>query len=64
MENFEKARPFFLKGIREVGLPPLDPFELPVMTVNNTVNDLVRINAVCTNIKVTGGRNTIIEDVK
>lgn len=63
-ESFEKSRSFFLRGIPEVGFPPLDPFELPLLTVNRTVNDLVRLNAVCANIKLTGGRNTVIETVK
>lgn len=64
LEGFQNTKPYFLKGIPEVGLPPMDPFELPVLTVNQTVNDLVSINAVCTNIKLLGYRNTVIDGIK
>lgn len=62
--SFEKSRHNIIKGIPEVGLPPLDPFILPLLTVNRTLNDAVSINAICKNIRVEGGGNTIIEGMK
>ncbi|XP_019867007.2 uncharacterized protein LOC109595997 [Aethina tumida] len=62
--GFESARPYFMKGIPELGLPPMDPFELPVMTVDRTINDLVSIKAVLRNVKMTGARNTVIDYLK
>ncbi|XP_050309980.1 uncharacterized protein LOC126745968 [Anthonomus grandis grandis] len=62
--SFEQSRPYLMKGIPELNLPPMDPFILPLMTVNRTLNDVVSINAVCRNIRVEGGRNVIINDVK
>lgn len=53
-----------MKGIPEVSMPPMDPFVLPLMTVNRTLNDVVSINAICKNIKVEGARNVIIEGLK
>ncbi|XP_060517814.1 uncharacterized protein LOC132696795 [Cylas formicarius] len=64
LNGFENARPYFLKGIPEMSFPPLDPFELPLMTVNRTLNDLIAIQAVCRNIRVLGGANTVIDGVK
>lgn len=62
--SFEKSRPYLMKGIPEVSMPPMDPFVLPLMTVNRTLNDVVSINAICKNIKVEGARNIIIEGLK
>ena len=64
LSGFENTRPYFVKGIPELGVPPIDPFELPLMTVNRANDDLVHINATCRNIRVIGGSSTIIEDVK
>lgn len=63
-KGFEAARPYFIKGIQELNLPPIDPFELPLMTVDRNVNDLVSIKAVLKDIKVLGLGNTIIESIK
>lgn len=63
-QGFEDTRPYLISGIPELSLPPMDPFELPILVVNRTVNQLVRINAVCRNIRITGGSNVIIESVK
>lgn len=57
-------RPYFVKGIKELNLPPIEPFELPVLAVDRNVNDLVAINAVAKNVKVLGMGNSIIEGVK
>lgn len=64
LDGFEKSHALFDEGIPELNLPPFDPFELPLLTVNRTVNELVSINAVCKNIKTIGGSNRIIEDLK
>ncbi|CAH0558259.1 unnamed protein product [Brassicogethes aeneus] len=62
--SFENSRPYFVKGIPELGFPPLDPFELPVMSVDRTISDLVNIKAVLRNVKMTGARNTVIDYLK
>lgn len=62
--GLEEARPYFLKGIKELNLPPIEPFELPVLAVDRNINDLVGIKAVAKNIKVLGMGNTVIESVK
>ncbi|CAG9768274.1 unnamed protein product [Ceutorhynchus assimilis] len=62
--SFEKSRPYLMKGIPEVSLPPMDPFILPLMTVNRTLNDVVSINAICRNIRVEGARNIVIDALK
>ncbi|KAJ8920773.1 hypothetical protein NQ315_004914, partial [Exocentrus adspersus] len=64
LNGFENSRDYVNKGIPELSLPALDPFELPLMTVNRTVNELVSINAVCRNIRVIGGSSAIIDDLK
>lgn len=64
LTSFEKTKPYLMKGIPELSLPPFDPFELPLMTVNRTLNDAVTINAIIRNIKVEGGRNTVIQGLR
>nr|AEE61979.1 unknown [Dendroctonus ponderosae] len=64
LTSFEKTKPYLMKGIPELSLPPFDPFELPIMTVNRTLNDAVSINAIIRNIKVEGGRNTVIQGLR
>ncbi|RZC39115.1 circadian clock-controlled protein [Asbolus verrucosus] len=64
LKNVEKARPLLIKGIPELNMPAVDPFELPVMTVDRTINELVSIKAVTKNIKVLGAGNVVIEDFK
>ncbi|CAH1163964.1 unnamed protein product [Phaedon cochleariae] len=64
LESFEDSKQHFLNGIPELNFPPFDPFLLPIMSVNRTINDLVSINAICKNINVTGFRNTILDDLK
>lgn len=63
-QGLEEARPYFIKGIKELNLPPIEPFELPVLAVDRNANDLVAIKAVAKNIKVLGMGNTVIESVK
>lgn len=63
-QGLEEARPYFVKGIKELNLPPIDPFELPVLAVDRNVNDLVAIKAVAKNIKVLGMSNISIDGVK
>ncbi|XP_044268728.1 uncharacterized protein LOC123013922 [Tribolium madens] len=61
---FEKSIPILVKGIPEINMPPIDPLELPFMSVDRTINELVSIKAVMKNIKVLGASNIIIEDTK
>lgn len=60
----ETATPYLIKGIPELNLPPMDPFELPLMTVDRNIGELVSIKAVMKDIKVTGMGNVIIESLK
>ncbi|XP_076270148.1 uncharacterized protein LOC143202472 [Rhynchophorus ferrugineus] len=62
--SFEKSRPYLIKGIPELSFPPLDPFKIPIMTVNRTLNELVSIEAICRDVVLEGGRNTIIDSIK
>ncbi|XP_066141332.1 uncharacterized protein [Euwallacea fornicatus] len=62
--SFQKATSYLLKGIPELSVPPMDPFVLPIMVVNRTHNNAVRINAISRNIKVEGARNIIVEKLK
>ncbi|XP_030766708.1 uncharacterized protein LOC115890577 [Sitophilus oryzae] len=62
--SFQKSRPYLMKGIPELSFPPMDPFKLPLMVVNRTLNEFVSISAICRNIVVEGGRNTVIDDLK
>nr|XP_023014639.1 circadian clock-controlled protein-like [Leptinotarsa decemlineata] len=63
-EGFESVRQYFVKGIPELDVPPVDPFKLPYMSVNRTINELMSISAVCKDITVSGFKNTIIDDLK
>ncbi|KAJ3633805.1 hypothetical protein MTP99_010730 [Tenebrio molitor] len=62
--NFEKSIPILVKGIPELNMPPIDPFELPFATVDRTINELVSINATMRNVKMTGASNIIVEDLR
>lgn len=53
-----------MKGIKELNLPPMEPFLLPVLSVDRNLNDLVSIKAVAKDIKVLGLGKTIIDSVK
>lgn len=63
-EGLEAARPYFIKGIKELNLPAIEPFELPILAVDRNVNDLVAIKAVAKDVKVLGMGNSVIESVK
>lgn len=64
LEGFSNAREFFVKGIPELGISPLDPLKITSFSVNRTLNQLVSLNAVCTNVEITGLRNTVIRSLK
>ncbi|KAG5895536.1 hypothetical protein JTB14_010680 [Gonioctena quinquepunctata] len=63
-EGFENVRPYFINGIPELGFPAIDPFKMPFMAVNRTINELMSIQAVCRDITVIGFANTVIDDLK
>lgn len=62
--NFDKAIPHLVKGVEEIGMPPLNPLELPFMYVNRTVNSLVRIESEMKNVKVVFDEKTTIDAFK
>ncbi|CAG9834880.1 unnamed protein product [Diabrotica balteata] len=64
LKGFQDARPFFLKGIPELGFPALEPFRVQKFAVNSTISNLVKIDAVCENAEITGLANTVIQDLK
>ncbi|KAL3282191.1 hypothetical protein HHI36_005385 [Cryptolaemus montrouzieri] len=59
----EKARPYLIEGIKELGIPPIDPFKLPYLSVNRSIEEF-SINSVLKNIKATGLGNYIIDKVE
>ncbi|XP_066247841.1 uncharacterized protein [Euwallacea similis] len=62
--GFKNATSYLLKGIPELSVPPMDPFLIPMMVVNRTHNNAVRINAISRNIRIEGARNIIVERLK
>ncbi|KAJ3654888.1 hypothetical protein Zmor_014041 [Zophobas morio] len=63
-KNLEKSIPQLVKGVPEFNMPPIDPLELPFVTVDRTINELVSINAILKNVKVIGASNFVIEDIR
>ncbi|XP_022919099.1 circadian clock-controlled protein daywake-like [Onthophagus taurus] len=64
LEAVEKAKPYLIKGVPELKLPPLDPLVVEYALVNRTVDNLVNIYAVCKNAKITGFASTVIESIR
>ncbi|KAK9888493.1 hypothetical protein WA026_000744 [Henosepilachna vigintioctopunctata] len=63
LDSLEKGRPLLIQGIKELGIPPIDPFVLPYMSVNRTISELVSINSVLRNVKTLGLGNFIIDSL-
>ncbi|XP_044752569.1 uncharacterized protein LOC123312284 [Coccinella septempunctata] len=63
VNSIEKARPYVIEGIKELNIPPIDPFILPYASVNRTISELVSINSVLRNAKTLGLGNYVVDNV-
>ncbi|KAF5285656.1 hypothetical protein FQR65_LT13086 [Abscondita terminalis] len=64
LKGINKLAPYLLKGIPKYNIPKLDPLEIPLMTVNRTLNEFLSIEAVMKNIKVYGFAGIFLNDFK
>ncbi|XP_056647763.1 uncharacterized protein LOC130452479 [Diorhabda sublineata] len=64
LEGFLATKPFFLEGIPELNVPSMDPYKVDAFAVNSSVENLIKIDAVCRNAVVTGLSTTIIDYLK
>ncbi|XP_017780270.1 PREDICTED: uncharacterized protein LOC108565358 [Nicrophorus vespilloides] len=64
LDAFEHARPYFVSGVPELDFPGIDPLIINVTSVDRTLNELVSIKAVMRDVRVTGLKGVIIDDLK
>ncbi|CAK1548672.1 unnamed protein product [Leptosia nina] len=63
LDAIETLRPKLLKGIPEVNVPSLEPFNVPTLKLDRTATNL-RLKATIKNMKAYGGSNFKIEKLK
>lgn len=63
LQQLQALTPFLVKGVPSLKLPALDPLFLPSLTIDRNLESL-KIKANMTQIRVYGGTNYIVQDLK
>lgn len=64
IENFKSALPYYIQGIPELEIPPLDPYELDFFTFNHSIADQIKVNGVIKNLVAHGLSNLVLDDYR
>lgn len=56
--------PYLIKGIPELDIPGIDPYELPYFAFNRTIGNQISVTGEITNLKATGAGNAVIDSFK
>lgn len=62
-EQVESIRPYLLKGIPELQLPPYDPMRIPQLLLDQGTGS-VRLRADFRDIVAYGAKNAVVKDIK
>lgn len=61
--SFNGLKPYLLTGIKEIGLPPLEPLKIDALGIENNAGN-IRIKGLFTNVINAGSSNFTVKEVR